>query len=475
MILKKQHHSVFSDINHFIIEKCYFLHLFYTISVKFDIFFIWYYNATMKRHLINMLIEWKNDQNRKPLVLSGARQVGKTWLMNEFGKRYYKKVAYITFFNNARLKKVFENDYDINRLITNISIETNIDIEPDDTLIIFDEIQECPKALESLKYFCEQAREYNIIAAGSLLGVFLHEKISYPVGKVDEMTLYPMTFLEFLEAMGEEKLCKIIFEKNIQLINDFSDRLIELLKQYYYVGGMPEIVSDFVSNKDYNKVREKQNTIINQYIKDFSKHIKGFELTRVNQIWDSIPMQLIKENKKFIFNNIKSGARFKEYDTAIEWLKRSGLIYVVNKVTTPKIPLKAYSESSSFKIFLVDIGLLTAMAELDIKTLLDGNKVFVEFKGALAEQYVAQQLISMFNKQIYYYTSKNSIYEIDFMMSKDNHIMLVEVKSGYNLSSKSVNYFKTKYAPKYVYELSLNNYNENNETINVPLYALNLL
>ena len=248
-----------------------------------------------------------------------------------------------------------------------------------------------------------------------------------------------------------------------------------MLKQYYYVGGMPEIVSDFVSNKDYNKVREKQNTIINQYIKDFSKHIKGFELTRVNQIWDSIPMQLIKENKKFIFNNIKSGARFKEYDTAIEWLKRSGLIYVVNKVNTPKIPLKAYSESSSFKIFLVDIGLLTAMAELDIKTLLDGNKVFVEFKGALAEQYVAQQLISMFNKQIYYYTSKNSIYEIDFMMSKDNHIMLVEVKSGYNLSSKSVNYFKTKYAPKYVYELSLNNYNENNETINVPLYALNLL
>ena len=429
----------------------------------------------MKRYLIDKLISWKNSKDRKPLILSGARQVGKTWLMMEFGKKYYKNVAYITFFNNNRFKKVFESNYDIKRILTNISIETNVDIDPQNTLIIFDEIQECPKAIESLKYFCENAREYNIIAAGSLLGVFLHENISYPVGKVDELTLYPMNYFEFIEACGEEKLCDALMNKDLDIIRDFSDKYISLLKDYYYVGGMPEIVDSFTKNKDYNRVREKQNIIINQYINDFSKHIKGIELTRVNQIWEAIPSQLLKENKKFKFNNIKSGARYKEFDTAIEWLKRSGLIYVVNKVTTPKIPLKAYSDVSSFKIFLVDIGLLSAMSELDAKTIIDGNQIFIEFKGALAEQYVAQQIVSLHNKKLFYYISDNSYYEIDFIMSKDNEIFPIEVKSRYNTKSKSLKFFIEKFNPNYAYKVSLNDYEVFDKIKNIPLYALNLM
>ncbi len=429
----------------------------------------------MQRSLINKLVEWKNSKNRKPLILSGARQVGKTWLMLEFGKKYYKNVAYITFFNNNRFKMVLEQDYDIKRIIENISIETNVEIDPLNTLIIFDEIQECPKAIECLKYFCENAREYNIIAAGSLLGVFLHNNISFPVGKVDELSLYPMNFFEFVEACGEDKLYHALCEKKVNIINDFKDKYIRLLKDYYYVGGMPEIVENFVNNKNYEIVRDKQNIIINQYIKDFSKHIKGIELARINQIWDSIPAQLLKENKKFIFNNIKTGARFKEYDIAIEWLKRSGLIYVVNKISIPKIPLKAYSEISSFKIFPVDIGLLSAMAEIDIKTLIDGNDIFVEFKGLLAEQYVAQQLISMYNKQLFYYASKDNYYEVDFLVSINNNIIPIEVKSGYNTKSKSLSYIIEKYKLDNAYKISLNDYDNKNCIKNIPLYALNLL
>ena len=428
----------------------------------------------MKRYLIDKLVEWKNNEDRKPLILSGARQVGKTWLMMEFGKKYYKNIAYITF-NNNRFKKVFEDDYDIKRIISNIEIETNISVDIHDTLIVFDEIQECPKALESLKYFCENAKEYNIIAAGSLLGVFLHENISFPVGKVDEITLYPMNYFEFLEACGEDKLCSELLNKNLNIIGDFKEKYIDLLKKYYYVGGMPEVVNEFVKNKNYDKVREKQNAILNQYVNDFSKHIKGIELGRVNQIWNSIPSQLLKENKKFIFNNIKNGARYKEFDIAIEWLRKSGLIYVINRITAPKIPLKSYAEVSTFKIFLVDVGLLSALSEIDIKTLLDGNNIFVEFKGALAEQYVVEQLISMYNKNLFYFISDNNYYEIDFLMSINNEILPIEVKSGYNTKSKSLKYFIEKYNSKYAYKLSLNDYNAIDKIRNIPLYALNLI
>ena len=429
----------------------------------------------MKRYLIDKLVEWKNSEDRKPLILSGARQVGKTWLMMEFGKKYYKNIAYITFYNNNRFKKVFEDDYDIKRIISNIEIETNISVDIHDTLIVFDEIQECPKALESLKYFCENAKEYNIIAAGSLLGVFLHENISFPVGKVDEITLYPMNYFEFLEACGEDKLCSELLNKNFNIIGDFKEKYIDLLKKYYYVGGMPEVVNEFVKNKNYDKVREKQNAILNQYVNDFSKHIKGIELGRVNQIWNSIPSQLLKENKKFIFNNIKNGARYKEFDIAIEWLRKSGLIYVINRITAPKIPLKSYAEVSIFKIFLVDVGLLSALSEIDIKTLLDGNNIFVEFKGALAEQYVVEQLISMYNKNLFYYISDNNYYEIDFLMSINNEILPIEVKFGYNTKSKSLKYFIEKYNSKYAYKLSLNNCNATDKIRNIPLYALNLI
>lgn len=429
----------------------------------------------MKRQLMDKLILWKNKEDRKPLILSGARQVGKTWLMLEFGKTQFKNTAYISFFNNKRLKQVFDNDFNVERLISNLSIEANTKILPKETLIILDEIQECPRALEALKFFCEQANDYYIVAAGSLLGVFIHNNISFPVGKVDEMTLYPLNFLEYLEAMDEEKLINLLHNKNIDLINDNSEKFINHLKNYYYVGGMPEVVYNFAKHQDYNLVREKQNIIINQYASDFSKHISSLQLTRVNQIWNSIPIQLSNENKKFMFNKINKGARFKDFELAIEWLKKSGLINVVYRTKAIKLPLKSYMDLSQFKIFSVDIGLLSAMSELNKKTLLEDNNLFIEFKGSLAEQFVCQQLISMFNLNLYYYISDNNMYENDFIFSKDGEIFPVEVKSGKNVLSKSLKNYNKTFNPDKMYRFSLLNYKIDNNLINIPLYAISLM
>ena len=348
----------------------------------------------MYRSAINALLQWKNKDNRKPLIIMGARQVGKTWLMKEFGRTNYDKVAYISFYNNKRMDEVFQNDFDVKRIIMNLNIEAGVTITPGDTLIILDEIQDSPKVLESLKYFCEEAPQYHVVAAGSLLGVTIHEGVSYPVGKVDLLDLYPLNFREFLYAMEEQGLADALETKDYTLIDNFSDKYLFWLKNYYYTGGMPAVVDAFRMHRDYAEARQIQNDIVRQYEGDFGKHIDTHTLPRIRLVWDSVPMQLAKENKKFFFGQIKKGARSSEYELAIQWLVDCGLVYKVNRVNEPNMPLKAYKSMNAYKLFLLDVGLLGALSELEAESILDGNDIFVEFKGALTEQYVLQQLIS---------------------------------------------------------------------------------
>lgn len=426
----------------------------------------------MKRYAMQQLIEWKNKPNRKPLILKGARQVGKTWLMKEFGQTQFKKVAYVTFYNNQRMKRVFDDDYDINRILMNINIEAKVEVTPGDTLIILDEIQEAPRVIESLKYFCENAPEYAVVAAGSLLGVAIHKGVSFPVGKVDTIDLYPMNFREFLEAMGEITLANVLSSKNYQLINDFREKYIFWLKNYYYVGGMPEAVAFFAEHKDYVAVRNIQNELLAQYEDDFGKHVEPRELPRIRLVWNSIPMQLAKENKKFFFGQIKSGSRMKDYETAIEWLLDCGLIHKVYRVTKPAVPLKAYIDFSAFKLFMLDVGLLGALSELDAASILEGNEIFVEFKGALTEQYVLQELVSETDYTPYYYTSESAKYEMDFMVQKGRNVVPVEVKAESNLQAKSLKAYNDKFAPQYAVRASMSDYRVDDWLTNLPLYAV---
>ena len=429
----------------------------------------------MQRFLMDDLITWKNKTNRKPLILKGARQVGKTWLMKEFGENHFKKTAYVSFYNNQRMQKVFEEDYDINRIIMNINIEAQVEVTPGDTLIIFDEIQECPRAMESLKYFCENASDYAVIAAGSLLGVALHSGLSFPVGKVETLELHPMNFREFLLAMGENMLVELLEKRNYVYISDVKEKYIFWLKNYYYVGGMPEIVGFFAEHKDYVEVRNIQNEILRQYEDDFGKHTPSNELPRIRMVWNSIPMQLAKENKKFFFGKIKGGARAKEFETAIEWLQDCGLIRKVYKVNKPAMPLKAYTEFSAFKIYLLDVGLLGALSELDAESLLEGNAIFVEFKGALTEQYVLQQIISDTQYKPYYYAGEKSTYEVDFLIQKGKVIVPIEVKAEENLRAQSLRFYHDKFQPECAIRTSMADYREQEWLINLPLYAIHNL
>lgn len=426
----------------------------------------------MDRLKLFELETWKNKQNRKPLILKGARQVGKTWLMKEFGKRYFKNFAYINFDNNTRMQEVFKGDYNISKILESLCIESGEKIIPNDTLIIFDEIQECPKALSSLKYFYENASEYAIIAASSLLGVAIHNGTSFPVGKVDTLELAPLCFTEFLFACGEENLVSLIEKKDWQLIEVFRDRFIDLLKKYYFIGGMPEVVQSYIDNKDFNEVRYLQKQIIEMYENDFSKHTTERELPKLRLIWNSIPMQLSKENKKFFFGKIKEGSRAKDFEIAIEWLLDCGLIKKVYNVTKPFLPLKAYTEFSGFKLFLVDIGLLCAMTDLSAKTILEKNQIFTEFKGALTEQFVLQQLISETDFTPYYFTETKSEGEIDFLVQKDDKIIPIEVKAEENLKAKSLKLYCQKYSPQISVRTSMSNYREETWMTNVPLYAV---
>lgn len=426
----------------------------------------------MERHGMEQLVQWNHRKNRKPLILKGARQVGKTWLMKEFGKRYFKYTAYVNFDNNKHMEDVFNLDYDIERIIMAINIETGVKIIPNETLIIFDEIQENPRAIASLKYFNENAPEYAIIAAGSLLGVAIHKGVSFPVGKVDTMELNPLSFREFLLAMGENGLANLIDTMNIELLEAYHDKYVDWLKKYYYVGGMPEVVESFAENKDFQEVRYLQNKIIEMYEDDFSKHTTENELPRIRMVWNSIPMQLAKENKKFFFGKIKEGARAKDFEIAIEWLQDCGLIKKVYKVNKPAIPLKAYIEFSSFKLFLLDVGLLGALSELDAKSILDGNQIFIEFKGALTEQYVLQQLIADTPYTPYYFAETKSEGEIDFVIQKGVNVIPIEVKAEENLRAKSLKVYCDKYKPEIAIRTSMSNYREQDWLTNMPLWTI---
>lgn len=429
----------------------------------------------MRRQAMEYLKKWKDKNNRKPLIIRGARQVGKTWLMKEFAKEHFEKVAYINFENNTRMKSVFENDYDILRMITALQIEANVSIDAENTLIIFDEVQEAPKALTSLKYFYENAPEYAIIAAGSLLGVAMHKGISFPVGKVEFMDLFPLSFKEFLIATGNEQLNNLISGENFELILSFKDKFIELLKKYYFIGGMPEAVKTFISENDFESVSQIQKNLLNLYEMDFSKHAPKEIVPRIRMVWNSIPSQLAKENRKFIYGRIREGARAKDFELAIQWLQDCGLIHNVYRVTKPGFPLKAYSDFRAFKIYMFDIGLLCAMGNLPSKVLIEGDRVFEEFKGAITEQFILQQLISELKMEPYYYTTDKSSGEIDFLVQKDSNIIPIEVKSSENLQSKSLKAYRDKYQPEFSVRTSLSDFRKETWLINIPLYAFSLI
>ncbi len=425
----------------------------------------------MERLLMKELITWKNKNKRKPILLKGARQVGKTWLMKEFGRSCFSNVVYINFDRKPGLRSIFLEDFDVKRILRMLNIESGERIMPEKTLIIFDEIQEAPEAIASLKYFCEDAPEYPIVAAGSLLGVAIHKGISFPVGKIETLQVYPMSYVEFLMAMGEEPLADLLLDGELSSLKPFADRYVHWLKLYYYIGGMPEAVSDYAENGDIVSVRAIQNTILELYDSDFGKHVEKGELLRVRLVWNSIPLQLAKENKKFFFGQIKKGARLKDFESAIEWLLDCGLIYKVYRVEKPGMPLKAYIDFSAYKIFTVDVGLLAAMSGLSADTLLNGNSLFTEFKGALAEQYVFQELKVSDAGEAYYF-SASSHNEIDFMIQQEEQVVPIEVKAEENVKSKSLKAYVDKYAPEKAVRISMKSYNKEKWLVNIPLYAV---
>lgn len=427
----------------------------------------------MYRSKIRSLINWKLNTNRKPLLFLGARQVGKTFLLNKFGETEYKQLAYVNFEHPNAPKNLFEVDFDAERIVTVLNAYCNIKINAEDTLIVFDEIQAAPKGLTALKYFYEDAPEYHVIGAGSLLGVNIHPEESFPVGKVDFLKLSPMSFHEFLLAMNENGIAELMDKKDWENLRFFHQKLINYLRYYLFIGGMPEAVKDFAENSDWQSVRRIQNQIITSYRNDFSKHAPKEILPRINMVWDSIPAQLTKENKKFIYGVIKEGARARDFELAIQWLTDAGLLHKVYNTTKPALPLVAYQELSAFKLFHNDVGLLAAMTRLNAKTIAQGDSVFSEFKGALTEQFVFQQLNQNETLSIYYHTFERSKYEIDFLIQNENdYIIPIEVKSGESLRAKSFKSFCEKYKPQTAVRTSLSEYKEESWMTNVPLYML---
>ena len=425
----------------------------------------------MKRKAIEELYRWKARTDRKPLIVQGARQVGKTWLMKEFAKEAYQKCAYVNFEDNDMLRQLFQNDFDIPRIINSIQWTTGVTIDAD-TLIILDEIQEAPRGITALKYFQEKAPEYHVVAAGSLLGIAMHQNDSFPVGKVDFMYLYPLSFFEFLEAIGEQRMVDLLLSKDWQMITMFRTKFEERLRQYYYVGGMPAVVSAFAEGGDIEHVRNLQNGILESYERDFSKHAPAIEVPRIRMVWQSVPAQLSKENRKFVYGVVKEGARAKDFELAIEWLKDAGLIYKVNRSKKGQLPLAAYEDFSAFKIFMSDIGLMGAMSKLPAQSMLSGNALFSDFKGALTEQYVMQQLKTNSNLAIYYWSADSSRGEIDFLLQRDCDIIPVEVKAEENLQAKSLRSFVDKNPGLHGVRLSMSPYREQDWMTNYPLYSV---
>ena len=425
----------------------------------------------MKRNILSQLIAWKNKYNRKPLILNGARQVGKTYILREFGEKYYEKMAYVNCDKNELVEKIFAQDYNIERIILALSALLHVNIEPRNTLIIFDEIQENPVVLNSLKYFCENAPEYHVAVAGSLLGISLHSGMSFPVGKVDMLKMYPMTFDEFLRGIGEKPLADVLEMKDFSLIDSLSLRYIDCLRLYYYVGGMPAAVLEFAEHKNLEEVRNIQKQILFDYQRDFSKHAPSQEVPRINMVWDSIPSQLAKENKKFIFGALKKGARASEYEMAIQWLKDAGLVYQVNRVSAPGMPLKFYEERSVFKLFVLDVGLMGAMVDAPAESVIVADTLFTEYKGAFTELYVLTQLKAC-DLPIYYFSSNDSRVEIDLMVQHEATIVPIEVKAEENVHSKSLRTFISKHSKLKGLRLSMKPYQEQGWMVNKPLYAV---
>jgi len=426
----------------------------------------------MKRFIMQKLIDWKNKPGRKPLIIRGARQVGKTWIIKEFGKNEYEQTVYVNFESSKLLKSLFVNDFDVNRILTALQIETGITINSENTLIVFDEIQEAEGAVTSLKYFCENAPQYHIIAAGSLLGVALHQHTSFPVGKVEFLDLFPLSFSEFLVALDQQPLLELLESNDWVLIKNFKEKFIQLLRQYYYIGGMPEVVQSFITQNDFNEVRAIQKRILSAYEQDFSKHAPIEIVPRIRMLWNSIPAQLAKENKKFIYGAVKTGSRAKDYELALSWLIDSGLVHKVTRVSKPGIPLKAYEDTSAFKLFIADVGILGAMGDIDVRTLIDGNTIFEEFKGSLTEQYVLQQLKTIPDIAIYYWSAERASAEIDFLVQHSGLVVPIEVKAEENLQAKSLKSFCRKYSPEVAIRASMSDFRKEDWLINIPLYAI---
>lgn len=429
----------------------------------------------MYRAAIEELHQWKARINKKPLIIRGARQVGKTWLMKEFGRIAFDKFLYISFDNNQRMMELFSSDLDVQRIILGLELNFGQKINPAETLLIFDEIQEVPKALTALKYFNENAPEYQIVCAGSLLGVALHQGTSFPVGKVEFLDLYPLSFTEFLAAMGHTQYVELMEKKDFPMLTTFRQTFIDMLKYYYYVGGMPEAVSSFSQNKDFTEVRKIQQRILDAYEQDFSKHAPYEAVPRVRMLWNSIPAQLTKENKKFIYGLIREGARAKEYEQALLWLTDCGLVHKVHRVNTPGLPLKAYEDLRSFKLFLLDVGLLSCMVRLNQSTLLDGNDLFKEFKGSLTEQYVLQQLKTLEAIETYYWTNDRGGAEINFIIDNGSEVIPIEVKAEINLKAKSLKMYHEKFQPKLSIRTSMANYKREEWLLNLPLYCIEMI
>ena len=426
----------------------------------------------MYRMAMEKLLAWKQSRRRKPLIIEGARQVGKTWLMKEFGRQAYADTVYINFDSNARMAELFASDLDTKRLVLGLELYAGRKIDPENALLIFDEVQEVPRALAALKYFCEDAPQYHIVCAGSLLGIALHRGTSFPVGKVDFLKLYPLSFQEFLMAIGKQQFSELLDQQDFSMITSFRETYADALKQYYFVGGMPEAVESFAENQDFNEVRQIQKRILAAYEQDFSKHAPNEVVPRLRMLWNSIPAQLAKENKKFIYGLVREGARAKDYETALLWLSDCGLVHRVSRVNAPGIPLRAYEDMKAFKLFVLDVGLLGCMTGLHQRTLLDGNALFVEFKGALTEQYVCQQLKTLADLELCYYTNDRGSCEVDFVVDTGGRVMPLEVKAETNLRAKSLKTYREKFSPELAIRTSMADYRKEDGLVNLPLYAI---
>jgi len=429
----------------------------------------------MERTVLGNLEAWSSSAHRKPLVLEGARQVGKTWCLQQLGQRLYANTLYVNFEETPSLASLFEGDIDIDRILAGLGAVAGVPVEAGKTLIILDEIQEVPRAITSLKYFAERAPQHHVAAAGSLLGVTLHAGVSFPVGKVDFLTVRPLTFSEFARAIGQGGLVDALESGDWVLINNLHDRLVAVLRDFICVGGMPEAVARFASSRDFGDVRRIQQAVLNAYGRDFSKHAPPEEVPRIQAVWQSLPSQLARANGRFVYGGIAKGARGRQYEAAILWLIQAGLVHRVSQLTAPRLPVAAYEDESAFKLYAVDTGLLVALSGLDVSAVIEGDRLFTEFKGTLTEQYVCQELVALTDQVPHYWTSGSGGAEVDFIAQFINDVVPIEVKAERNLRAKSLQVFRAKYDPRVAVRLSLLPRAVHDGLIDLPLYATGCL